>query len=82
MAFNIKDEATVDRARRIASRTGETISDAIATALAEREARLERQDEARLERVRRLIARCAAHGAAAIPDHGEFLYDHETGLPR
>jgi antitoxin VapB len=82
MAFNIKDEATVERARRIAARTGETMSEAIATAVAEREARLEREDDARRDRVMRIIERCAAHGAADIPDHGEFLYDSETGLPR
>lgn len=85
MAFNIKDERIVERARFIADRTGESITDAIGTAIEERARRLERDDERRRARVMRLIAESAEMIRASgreIPDIDEYLYDSETGLPK
>jgi antitoxin VapB len=83
MAFNIKDEATVERARRIAARTGETMSEAIATAVAERDQRLSDDRDERRARVMKLIERCGERLAGRPPiDHDALLYDPKTGLPR
>lgn len=83
MAFNIKDEATVERARRIAARTGETMGEAIATAVAEREARLADDRTERRARIMKLLDRCGERlkDKPSI-DHDALLYDPATGLPR
>lgn len=83
MAFNIKDEQTVERARRIAARTGESITEAIATAVAEREARLTEDHAGRRDRILQLLDRCGARlKDVQRIDHDALLYDPETGLPR
>lgn len=85
MALNIKDERADKLARRLADLTGETITSAVATALQERVARLEkrRSDERLLADVRAIAARFRRHVDQPVSavDHGELLYD-EAGLPK
>ena len=83
MAFNIKDEDLVDEVRRLASRTGESMSEAIARSVRERTARIERDDAAKRERVMTVVRRCQARVAGKpVPDIDSLLYDPKTGLPR
>ena len=84
MPISVRDPKTDRLARELAKLTGETITDAIGTALRERLAR----EQARRGggRVRRLLAigdRCAEHMGRSFSstDHDELLYD-EHGLPR
>ncbi len=85
MALNIKDERADKLARRLADLTGETITSAVATALQERVARIEkrRSDERLLADVRAISARFRRHVDQPVSavDHGELLYD-EAGLPK
>jgi hypothetical protein len=83
VAFNIKNEATIQRAREIAAQTGESIAAVFDLAVAERARRLERADEARIQRILRRANRCAARmsSEAKAIDVDELLYD-ERGLPK
>lgn len=80
MALNIKDESVHEAVKQIASITGESQAQAVATAVRERLARLEKDE---------LAARLLAIGhksasrlnAEAELDHGALLYD-DRGLPR
>lgn len=90
MALHIRQERTEKLARDVAKRTGETLTEAVYRALAERLARLstqKREDEERMLRDLRDISR---RSAAAFRATGETrtstelldeLYD-ENGLPR
>lgn len=83
MPISIRDPETDRLARQVAKLTGETITEAIGTALRER---LAREQASRGERVARLLAigeRCARHlpEPFSSADHGELLYDGH-GLPR
>ena len=83
MAFNIKDEQVVEEVRRLAARTGESMTEAIARSVRERTERLGDERAARRARVMRLIEQGREIlGDEPLPDHGELLYDPETGLPR
>lgn len=83
MAFNIKDEAVVAEARRLAASTGESMTEAIGRAITERSARLVDDRAERRARVMMLLDRCGAllKDQPSI-DHDALLYDPETGLPR
>jgi antitoxin VapB len=80
MALNIKDDSVHEAVKQIASITGESQAQAVATAVRERLARLEKDE---------LAARLLAIGhktasrlnAEAELDHGALLYD-DRGLPR
>ena len=83
MAFNIKDERVIEAARSIAAQTGESLSEAIARSIDERAARLASEPDERRARVMRLVDQCRdIIGDRPLPDHGELLYDPNTGLPR
>ncbi len=80
MALNIKDPSVHQAVRQIAKITGESQAQAVATAVSERLARLQRDD---------LAARLLAIGHKASSrmspetkglDHAALLYD-ERGLP-
>jgi antitoxin VapB len=80
MALNIKDDSVHEAVKRIALITGESQAQAVATAVRERLARLERDE---------LAARLLAIGGKAAGrmspeakelDHGALLYD-DSGLP-
>ena len=84
MSLNIKNEETHRLARQLAHLTGETMTQAVTTALQERleRERRERSLEARIRQLRLIRQRCASmlkDGPSAI-EHGDFLYD-EKGLP-
>lgn len=86
MALNIRDPRAHELARKVAKATGETMTEAVVTALAER-----------LERLRTERASCEAQRAARLLAHGrafaalpvldprpvdEILGYDEAGLPR
>ena len=80
MAMNIKDESVHNAVKQITEITGESQAQAVATAVGERLARLQRDDLAS-----RLLAIGHRTASRMNPetkrlDHGELLYD-ERGLP-
>jgi antitoxin VapB len=83
MAINIKDPETDQLVRRLASLTGETITDAVRTAAQER---IEREERARGKAsLEELMA--IAHRIASAPDRDprtpeEIIGYDERGLPR
>lgn len=80
MALNIKDPSVHEAVKRIAAMTGESQAQAVATAVHERLARLERDDlAARLLAIGRKTA--IRISANAELDHGALLYD-DRGLPK
>jgi antitoxin VapB len=83
MALSLKDPETDRLARAVAALTGETLTDAVRTALAERLAR----ERLRRGRTPSLAERLAALGreCAALPDHDtrspdEIVGYDETGI--
>jgi antitoxin VapB len=86
MSLNIKKPEAHALAQRLATLTGETLTDAVTAALRERLARLEKKpdlDEERYERLKALVkdSRRLWRGPLLSVDHGELLYD-ERGLPK
>lgn len=81
MAFNIKNEATHELAREVAAIAGESMTQAVDTALRERKARLSRYGLAdRLSEIARDAAKHVPPGmSSAAVDN--LLYD-ERGLPK
>ncbi|MDG4663751.1 type II toxin-antitoxin system VapB family antitoxin [Mycobacterium sp. 236(2023)] len=80
MALNIKDEAVHEAVRQLATLTGESQAQAVATAVRERLARVEQDDlSERLRVIGRETARRIAP-ESRTRDHGELLYD-DRGLP-
>lgn len=82
MSLYIEDEETYRLANELAQLTGETVTDAITSAIRER---LERQREIaeQLRRMREISKRVSSQlgpGPSAV-EHGDWLYD-EDGLPR
>jgi antitoxin VapB len=81
MALNIKDELVHDAVKRIARITGESQAQAVATAVNERLARLQRDDlAARLLAIGHKTASRMSPETKQL-DHAALLYD-ERGLPR
>ncbi|AXE37953.1 type II toxin-antitoxin system VapB family antitoxin [Acidipropionibacterium virtanenii] len=83
MALNIKDADTDRLARELAAETGETITTALRTAVAERLARVRRQHHvsARPD-LHRYIDRARARTVLDGRDADEILGYDENGLPR
>lgn len=86
MSLNIKNSEAHALAERVADLTGETLTEAVVTALRERLQRIENVDAINEERYRRLEAlvkdsRQLWREPYLSIDHGEMLYD-ERGLPR
>src|SRR5262245_4440740 len=80
MALNIKDDSVHEAVKRIALITGESQAQAVATAVRERLARLEKDElAARLLAIGHKIASRMSADAKA-QDHGALLYD-DRGLP-
>lgn len=80
MALNIKDPSVHEAVKEIAKITGESQAQAVATAVNERLARLQRDDlAARLLAVGRKTASRMSPEAKRL-DHADLLYD-ERGLP-
>jgi antitoxin VapB len=83
-ALNIKNEKTYKLADELAHRTGETLTEAVTTAVRERLDRLNQSErEPRIERLRRIAEDCARRWKEPYKsiDHGDLLYD-EKGLPK
>jgi antitoxin VapB len=83
MTLNIKDPEAHSLARKLAQRTGETMTRAVTEALRERLARLTRETKPGVaaDELLAIGRRCAATLEAKPIDHGSLLYD-ERGLPR
>jgi antitoxin VapB len=80
MALNIKDDSVHEAVKRITSITGESQAQAVATAVRERLARLERDElAARLLAIGHKAAGRMSAETNAL-DHGALLYD-DRGLP-
>lgn len=84
MAINIKNDEAERLARKVAERTGESLTDAIRISLRERLARIEDsegRDERRLrlhEMARSIADQLGPYRSGMTTDD---LYDDETGLP-
>jgi antitoxin VapB len=84
MPLSIKDREADELARRLARKTGETITQAIVTALRERLAREQQKDqdiEGLVDDVMEIGRHCAALPLLDARPTDEILYD-ENGLPR
>ena len=80
MALNIKDPAVHEAVKQITKITGESQAQAVATAVSERLARLQRDDlAARLLLIGHKAASRMSSEAKRL-DHAAMLYD-ERGLP-
>ena len=81
--MNIKNEEATRLAKELAAITGESITRAIIESLRERLDRKKRDDKKLLAEVMAISRACGKRlRGKPIPDHGEFLYDSETGLPK
>ena len=86
MSLNIKNPEAHALATRLAQKTGETLTDAVTTALRERLERLERPgdfDEALYQKLKAIATDCRKHMKEPYLsiEHGDLLYD-ERGLPK
>ena len=86
MSLNIKNPQAHTLAARLAKKTGETLTEAVTTALRERLARLEQTegfDEERYQALKALVkdSRSLWRDSLLSVDHGELLYD-ARGLPK
>lgn len=85
MALNIRDPETHRLAREVAQATGETMTEAVKTALRERLARVRKVDEAeRKRRVNALLELGRRFGELPVEDPrpvDEILAYDENGLP-
>ena len=86
MSLNIKNPEAHALATRLAQKTGETLTNAVTTALRERLERLERAgdfDEALYQKLKAIATDCRKHMKEPYLsiEHGDLLYD-ERGLPK
>ncbi|MBS0276705.1 MAG: type II toxin-antitoxin system VapB family antitoxin [Proteobacteria bacterium] len=83
MSLNIKNPKTYKLAQEVAQLTGESMAQAVTTALEERKAKLEK--ESRFERAwaiaNKVAERLHAPGGPKMLEI-EDLYDEATGLPK
>jgi len=86
MVLNIRDRRAHELAREVAQTAGETMTEAVITALAERLERLRAEQEScRAQRAARLLAHGRAFAALPVLDPrplDEILGYDEVGLPR
>jgi len=83
MGLNIKNEETHRLAQELAQLTGESMTEAVTTAVRERLERVRREQGVGLaDRLLAIGKDCASRlKKTRTLDHGELLYD-ERGLPR
>jgi antitoxin VapB len=84
MSLNIKSDEAHRLARQLAQLTGESMTEAVTRALAERLGRVDHERSGSLANRLLAIGRdCAVHLKEPYRsiDHGEWLYD-DRGLPR
>ena len=85
MSLNIKNPETHALVAKLAKRKGQSMTQVITDAVRKELAETERAAEA--ERRYDAIMKIAREmremiGPEGLPDHGELLYDPETGLPK
>jgi len=80
MAMNIKDEHTHQLVRKLASLTGESLTQAVSVAVRERLERLQAPTGPSISERLRLIGEECAPRLRDVPDHAALLYG-EDGLP-
>lgn len=81
-ALNIKNAQAVKLAQELARETGETLTEAVLKALQERLERVGRTDRlARMREISDEMSRRFKEPWKSV-DHGDLLYDSETGLPK
>ncbi len=83
MSLNIKSAEAHELARRLAARTGESLTAAVTQALRERLERLAytTDPDAKARELLRIGRRAKAAMSGAPMDHAEFLYD-QYGAPK
>lgn len=81
MALNIKSEEAHRKARELAQLTGESLTEAVTRAIAERLERLRPAQVAPMSQRLRQIRLEVAPRLQDLPDHAGMLYG-EDGLPR
>lgn len=83
MSLNIKDQRTHDLVRRLASLTGETMTEAVRNAVQERIKRQQagRRGQPLAERLREIARHCAALPVVRSRSEDEILGYNERGLP-
>jgi antitoxin VapB len=81
MALSIKDPETDRLARQVSEQTGETITQAVATALQERLDRL-KDMRSLAEDLNEIALRCAALPVYDVRTPDEIIGYDENGLPR
>jgi antitoxin VapB len=83
VTLNIKDPEAHELARKLAHKTGETMTRAVTEALRERLARVNRehQQSTAAEDLLAIGRRCAASLKGKALDHATLLYD-DQGLPK
>ena len=83
MSLNIKNPKAYKLAQEVAQLAGESMAQAVTTALEERKARLQKEDrfEHLMEIAKRMAERLNAPGGPKMMEI-EDLYDEETGLPK
>jgi antitoxin VapB len=83
MTLNIKDPEAHELARKLAEKTGETMTRAVIQALRERFARVSRAErsESSVDDLLAIGRRCAATLKTKPVDHVTLLYD-DRGLPK
>lgn len=87
MTLQINSVRAEEMARRLSTLSGESVEDAVTTALEERLSRLDVPPPCRKMSVEEIRARVAEIRAAMTPeqlawDYDADLYDEETGLPK
>jgi antitoxin VapB len=83
MALSIKSDEADRLARELAAETGETLTEAVETALRERLEREHARNAASMRtRLARLAADVAAMGVADDRTPAEIIGDDDAGLPR
>ena len=83
MSLNIKDQRTYDLARRLATATGETLTEAVRIALQERLRRIETRESSRnlADRLDEIAIHCASLPVRRIRSEDEILGYNERGMP-
>jgi antitoxin VapB len=82
MGISIKNPEAERLIRQLAELTGEGQTEAVMHAVQEKIDRVQNErGEGRLARMRAIADRMAPL-LKDLPDHGDYLYDKETGLPK
>jgi antitoxin VapB len=81
MGISIKNPEAERLIRQLAELTGEGQTEAVMHAVQEKIDRVQSERSQRFARMRAIADRMAPL-LKDLPDHGDYLYDKETGLPK